>query len=123
MIPYKHDEGITEIMATGFLGRIAIAPASRRPPDPNGLPTLRGSGVATITTPWHSERRSVHHNNKLCDLGNNIEPWNVREGGSARPIQERPLSCCRPASDNDADVMGAWRVNVQSRINSQGPRE
>jgi len=32
------------------------------------------------TSPWHSVKEDVHHDNTDCTEGNNIEPENRREG-------------------------------------------
>ncbi len=33
-----------------------------------------------ITSPWHSIKSNVHHDDTDCTTGNNIEPENRREG-------------------------------------------
>lgn len=38
------------------------------------------------TSPWHSIKQSVHHNNTKCTEGNNIERENVRPGTGGKPL-------------------------------------
>ncbi len=38
------------------------------------------------TSPWHSIKADVHHNNTNCDTGNNIEAENRREGAGGKPL-------------------------------------
>jgi len=40
------------------------------------------------TSPWHSIKQNVHHNNTECNEGNNIEPENRREGTGGKPLCE-----------------------------------
>jgi hypothetical protein len=39
-----------------------------------------------VTSPWHSIRASVHHNNTSCNTGNNIESENRRSGTGDKPL-------------------------------------
>ena len=34
----------------------------------------------TVTSPWHSTKSTVYHNNANCNTGNNIELENSRSG-------------------------------------------
>lgn len=43
------------------------------------------------TSPWHSIKADVHHNNTNCNTGNNIERENRREGDGGKP----PCRECR----------------------------
>ncbi len=38
------------------------------------------------TSPFHSEKQSVYHNNTSCTEGNNIEKENRREGTGRKPL-------------------------------------
>jgi hypothetical protein len=38
------------------------------------------------TSPWHSIKQKVHHNNTSCTEGNNIEPENRRNGTGGKPL-------------------------------------
>ncbi len=38
------------------------------------------------TSPWHSVKQSVHHDNTSCKTGNNIERENLREGTGGKPL-------------------------------------
>lgn len=40
----------------------------------------KGVNILPKTSPWHSIKASVHHNNTNCNTGNNIEAENRREG-------------------------------------------
>jgi hypothetical protein len=40
------------------------------------------------TSPWHSIKSEVHHNNTDCNTGNNIEAENRREGTGGKPLCE-----------------------------------
>lgn len=40
------------------------------------------------TSPWHSVKAHVHHDNTACHTGNNIEPENVRSGTGGKPLCE-----------------------------------
>ena len=40
------------------------------------------------TSPWHSVKSDVHHNNTNCNTGNNIERENRREGDGGKPLCE-----------------------------------
>ena len=40
------------------------------------------------TSPWHSIKSEVHHNNTECNTGNNIEVENRREGTGGKPLCE-----------------------------------
>lgn len=46
----------------------------------------------SITSPWHSIKQSVHHNNTDCNTGNNIEKENLRQGTGGKPL-------CKECSD------------------------
>ena len=37
------------------------------------------------TSPWHSVKQSVYHDNTKCTEGNNIEPENKRSGTGGKP--------------------------------------
>jgi len=38
------------------------------------------------TSPFHSIKQSVHHNNTNCNTGNNIEKENRRDGTGGKPL-------------------------------------
>lgn len=38
------------------------------------------------TSPWHSTKQTVHHDNNTCKTGNNIEPENKRTGTGGKPL-------------------------------------
>ena len=38
------------------------------------------------TSPWHSIKQQVHHDNTSCNAGNNIEKENVRSGTGGKPL-------------------------------------
>jgi hypothetical protein len=38
------------------------------------------------TSPWHSIRQHVHHNDTACTEGNNIERENRRSGTGGKPL-------------------------------------
>jgi hypothetical protein len=38
------------------------------------------------TSPWHSIKQVVHHNNTACNTGNNIERENLRSGTGGKPL-------------------------------------
>lgn len=38
------------------------------------------------TSPFHSVKQNVHHNNTSCTEGNNIEKVNRREGTGNKPL-------------------------------------
>jgi hypothetical protein len=38
------------------------------------------------TSPWHSIKAPVHHNNTTCTTGNNIEKENRRAGTGEKPL-------------------------------------
>lgn len=38
------------------------------------------------TTPWHSIKQQVHHDNTACTTGNNIERENIRSGTGGKPL-------------------------------------
>jgi hypothetical protein len=42
--------------------------------------------TVSITSPWHSIKSSVHHNNTNCNTGNNIERENRRSGTGGKPL-------------------------------------
>lgn len=39
-----------------------------------------------MTSPWHSVKASIHHNNSNCTTGNNIAHKNRREGDGDKPL-------------------------------------
>ncbi len=39
-----------------------------------------------VTSPWHSVKANVHHNNTACNTGNNIERENLRSGTGGKPL-------------------------------------
>jgi len=39
-------------------------------------------------SPWHSIKRSIHHNNSNCNTGNNIERENIKQGTGGHPLCE-----------------------------------
>ena len=41
------------------------------------------------TSPFHSVKQNVHHNNSSCTEGNNIERENRREGTGGKPLCTR----------------------------------
>jgi hypothetical protein len=41
------------------------------------------------TSPWHSIKQNVHHNNTDCTEGNNIEPEYRRSGTGGKPLCDR----------------------------------
>lgn len=45
-----------------------------------------------VTSPWHSIKAGVHHNNTECNTGNNIERENWRPGTGGKPL-------CRECAD------------------------
>lgn len=48
----------------------------------------REEGRAIKTSPWYSVKADahVHHNNTLCNTGNNIERENRRDGTGGKPL-------------------------------------
>jgi hypothetical protein len=38
------------------------------------------------TSPWHSIKQTVHHDNTKCTEGNNIEAENRRVGTGSKPL-------------------------------------
>ena len=40
------------------------------------------------TSPWHSIKQHVHHNNTNCNTGDNIEKENHKNGTGDKPICE-----------------------------------
>lgn len=44
------------------------------------------------TSPWHSIKQPVHHDNTDCNAGNNIERENLRTGTGGKP---RCAECAR----------------------------
>lgn len=38
------------------------------------------------TSPWHSIKQTVHHDNTDCNTGNNIEVENRRSGTGGKPL-------------------------------------
>ena len=38
------------------------------------------------TSPWHSIKSGVHHNDTDCNTGNNIERENLRYGTGGKPL-------------------------------------
>ena len=38
------------------------------------------------TSPFHSIKQPVHHNNTKCTEGNNIERYNLRQGTGGKPL-------------------------------------
>jgi hypothetical protein len=38
------------------------------------------------TSPWHSVKQDVHHDNTECNAGNNIEAENLRQGTGEKPL-------------------------------------
>ena len=42
--------------------------------------------VMAQTSPWHSTKQTVHHDNTACKTGNNIEPENKRTGTGGKPL-------------------------------------
>lgn len=38
------------------------------------------------TSPFHSPKQSVHHNNTKCTEGNNIETGNKKSGTGGKPL-------------------------------------
>jgi hypothetical protein len=51
-----------------------------------GRPRKEGRPIKTSS--WYSIKPEtrVHHNNTLCDTGDNIEPENRREGTGGKPL-------------------------------------
>jgi hypothetical protein len=41
------------------------------------------------TSPWHSIKQQVHHNDTDCPEGNNIERENLRSGTGGKPLCQR----------------------------------
>ena len=39
-----------------------------------------------VTSPWHSIKAGVHHNNTECNTGNNIERENWQSGTGGKPL-------------------------------------
>lgn len=56
---------------------------------------LKGGNVMSKTSPWHSVKQSVYHDNTNCNTGNNIEKENLRQGTGGKPK-------CKECSDLDA---------------------
>lgn len=46
--------------------------------------TVEEGGILK-TSPWHSIKQSVHHDNTSCNTGNNIESENRRSGTGGKP--------------------------------------
>lgn len=46
----------------------------------------RGGHRPVKTSPWHSIKQSVHHDNTSCNTGNNIESENRRSGTGGKPL-------------------------------------
>jgi len=44
--------------------------------------------IMATTSPWHSIKQHVHHNNTNCNTGNNIEKENHKNGTGDKPICE-----------------------------------
>lgn len=38
------------------------------------------------TSPWHSAKSSVYHDNTNCNTGNNIERENLRQGSGGKTL-------------------------------------
>jgi hypothetical protein len=38
------------------------------------------------TSPWHSDKSTVHHDNTSCTEGNNIERENRKAGTGGKPL-------------------------------------
>lgn len=38
------------------------------------------------SAPWHSATSDVHHNNRKCTTGNNIETLNLRQGTGGKRL-------------------------------------
>jgi hypothetical protein len=49
------------------------------------------------TTPWHSLRENIHHNNDQCDKGTRIAPESLRQGTAGKPLCEE----CRRLNAKD----------------------
>lgn len=58
------------------------------PPGPGDLAEAREES-AMRTSPWHSIKQSVHHDNTDCNTGNNIEWENRRPGNGGKPAVPR----------------------------------
>ena len=41
------------------------------------------------TSPFYSEKQSVHHNDTKCTEGNNIETYNRKSGTGGKPLCSR----------------------------------
>ena len=54
--------------------------------DPGDAPGAERNDIMSITSPWHSIKQSVHHNNTQCNTGNNIERENRRSGTGGKPL-------------------------------------
>lgn len=50
------------------------------------------------TSPWHSVKQGVHHDNTECNTGNNIESENYRMGTGGKPL------CIECARINQAEL-------------------
>jgi hypothetical protein len=53
------------------------------------MPEEAEGGEGVTTSPWHSIKQNVHHNNTDCPEGNNIEPENRRSGTGGKPLCDR----------------------------------
>ncbi len=48
------------------------------------------------TSPWHSIKQDIHHNNTNCNTGNNIEQENRRSGTGGKVLCEECTELNRP---------------------------
>jgi hypothetical protein len=59
------------------------------------------------TSPWHSIKQTVHHDNTSCNTGTNIETENLRSGTGGKPLC---AECARlDAASGRATTLGARR--------------
>ena len=47
---------------------------------------VRARSEAQHSETWHSIRQDVHHNNRRCTEGNNIEPWYCDQGTGGKRL-------------------------------------
>jgi hypothetical protein len=59
------------------------------------MPAYNESGRTMKTSPWHSIKQPVHHDNTNCNEGNNIETENRRDGTGGKPL-------CKACADLDS---------------------
>jgi len=64
------------------------------------------------TSPFHSVKQDVHHNNTSCTEGNNVERQYLRQGTGGKPLCSH---CNRLNNKSDSSRFGTGLLGLANR--------